>query len=254
MAKLSSILQQRFRKKEKPKMSELAEKSGEGNLTPFSGLFRVGPLGSADRETIVEILQKYEEESSNREEDLQLLMAITSEVKAINNQAAMLHGERIKRAQAILKRYKEGAFTAWLMATYGNRQTPYNFLQYYDFYSQMPQPLHSQIEAMPRQAVYTLASRDGALEKKEEIVRNYKGETKQELITMIRTQFPLADNDKRKEDLGEAGIKSLLKLSSALNRPTFKLKKGQKQQLIELLEKLIQKVNNAKDWTETNVR
>lgn len=66
--------------------------------------------------------------------DLAELSLITSEVKAINNQAAILHGERIKKAQTLLKSYQEGAFSAWLNATYGNRQTPYNLMQYYEFF------------------------------------------------------------------------------------------------------------------------
>ena len=34
---------------------------------------------------------------------------------------------------------------------------------------------------MPRQAVYVLASRTGNLDKKQEIVENYRGETKAEM-------------------------------------------------------------------------
>src|ERR1700677_3684402 len=116
MSKFNDLLNLRFKTKEtqQPKMTALVERSNNGDLSSFSGVFRVMPLNDQEKE------------------DLEALTAITSEVKAITNQAVILHGERIKRAQEILKKYRDGAFTAWLFATYGNRQTPYNFLQYYE--------------------------------------------------------------------------------------------------------------------------
>ncbi len=239
MAKLSSILQQRFLKKEKPKMSELAEKSSQGELTVFSGIFGVGKLGEKEKTAISELLQKFSpEESLDISADLTSLLAITSEVKAINNQAAILHGERIKQAQTILKNYRDGAFTAWLNATYGNRQTPYNFLQYYEFHSQIPKTLHAQIESMPRQAVYTLASRQGSLDQKQEVVRNYKGETKQEMITLIRTLFPLDEKDGRREDVGESTLKTLQRLVTTFERSQVKMSQKQKKSMHALLAHL----------------
>ncbi|MCP5468893.1 MAG: CT583 family protein [Chlamydiales bacterium] len=239
MAKLAELLQQRFKKKEKAKMSALAEKSHAGDLAAFSGVFQVNDISPEERKDLRDILEKYEEERSDTTEDLQQLSQITSEVKAINNQAAILHGERIKRAQQLLKKYKEGAFTAWLLATYGNRQTPYNFLQYFEFHSQMPKALHPKIEKMPRQAIYTLASREGTLEQKEEVVRNYKGETKQEVITQIRTLFPLNETDKRRENIPEMGIKMLRRVIAQFERPGVEFTPPQKKRLAALLKKIM---------------
>jgi len=239
MAKLTAILQQRFRKKEKPKMTELAEKTTDGQLTVFSGIFGMGKLGEKEREELSSLLQRFSpDESSDVTEDLNSLIAITSEVKAINNQAAILHGERIKQAQTILKNYQDGAFTAWLMATYGNRQTPYNFLQYYEFHSKIPKALHHQVESMPRQAVYTLASRDGSFSKKEEVVRNYQGETKQQMITMIRSLFPLDEKDGRREDVSETTLKTLQRLVTTFERSQVKMTYKQKRSMHELLDLL----------------
>lgn len=243
MTKLTSMLQDRFKKKESAKITELAEKSSGGNLTVFSGIFGESKLGEKEKETLLALLQKYAADGRDLSQDLQALIALTSEVRAINNQAAILHGERIKRAQEILKSYQEGAFTAWLLETYGNRQTPYNFLQYYEFYSQMPKTLHPQIEAMPRQAVYTLASRDGALSKKEEIVRNYNGESKQQLITLIRSFFPLDEKDRRRENLGDKAIKSLQQLADDFENREITLSKTQKKRLLSLLDTLIEHIN-----------
>lgn len=240
MSKLSSILQQRFRKKENPKMIELAEKTSEGTLTVFSSVFGTTPLGLEEKALLSDLLQKYSVETSmDIDQDLVALIAITSEVKAINNQAAILHGERIKKAQKILTRYRDGAFTAWLMTAYGNRQTPYNFMQYYEFYSQMPKPLHPQIEAMPRQAVYTLASRTGDPLKKEELVRNYNGETKQQLISQIRSLFPLEEGDRRREDVGESCIKAVHRLVLTFQHAPTKLLPKQRESLLEELKLLI---------------
>jgi hypothetical protein len=239
MSKLVSILQERFKKKEKPKVVDLAEQTSEGNLTVFSGVFGFAKLDDKEKENLSDLLRKYAtEERETFAEDLHSLIAITSEVKAINNQAAMLHGERIKRAQQILKNYREGAFSAWLLSAYGNRQTPYNFLQYYEFYTQMPQGLRTQIEAMPRQAVYTLASRNAPIEKKEDVVRNYQGETKEQLITLIRSLFPLADHDGRRENTGVGTLKILQGLIRTYEQSSVKLSLEQKKSLLELVGKL----------------
>lgn len=245
MVKLKDLLQQRFLNKEPRKMTELAERSGDGTLSAFSGLFQMSDLGDKERQELSEILEKYREESQDISSDLKLLIGVTSEVKAIQTQAALLHGERIKRAQHILKNYKEGAFTAWLLATYGNRQTPYNFLQYYEFHNHMPKTLHPLMETMPRQAIYTLASRVGEIEKKQEIVKNYRGETKQELLTMIRRLFPLPEKDQRAENVGAATIKELKKLISQYERPYRPLSEKQKKEIATLLEELRKKCELA---------
>lgn len=231
MAKLTTLIQEKFlrRKEKKPEVVESA-------VSVFSNQFRANEIGEKERSELAHILEKYTSEQSHVDEDLHALIGITQEVRSITNQAAMLHGERIKQAQTLLKKYKEGAFTSWLKATYGNRQTPYNFLQYYEFYSKTPENLHKQIEAMPRQAVYTLASRSGEQAKKEDIVRTYNGETKQEMISRIRAEFPLKETDKRREDVGEGIIKALNRLTEKLSSATLSEKQSKliSQQLTTL--------------------
>lgn len=200
MSKFNDLLNLRFRQKDtqQPKMTALVERSSNGDLSSFSGVFRVAQLNEKEKSDIESILRNFRvSDAYDVEPDLKALMAITSEVKAITNQAVILHGERIKRAQELLKKYRDGAFTAWLFATYGNRQTPYNFLQYYEFYTMLPPTLHPKLDQMPRQAVYSLASRSGSLEKKESIVKNYTGQPKQDLLKLIRIEFPLPEDDKR---------------------------------------------------------
>lgn len=230
------MLNERFLKREKPKAGLLAMATTEGSLSSFSGIFGSSKLNEQDSEKLTELLKKFSEEDADITEDHRLLAAITSEVKAIQSQSVMLHGERIKKAQDILKKYRDGAFSAWLLATYGNRQTPYNFLQYYEFYLKLPQPMRAQIEAMPRQAIYTLASREGAMDKKEEIVRKFKGQTKEELLNIIREVFPLEERDGRKEDLGHRAIITLKKVKSTLQRA--RLSQEQKIEIQELITSL----------------
>ena len=137
MERMNELLNQRLKKPTvSSKMSAMAQQSAKGNLTSFSGVFNLTELSEGEKEAIESILEQYSIDDKGINHDREDLFSITSEVKAINNQAALLHGERIKRAQNILKRYREGAFTAWLMAAYGNRQTPYNLLQYFEFYEQ----------------------------------------------------------------------------------------------------------------------
>ncbi len=220
-------------------MSALATRSMQGNLTSFSGIFGFSELNVSEKGTLHSLLKQFSEEGQEISEDLKSLITITSEVKAINNQAIVLHGERIKAVQEILKKYRDGAFSTWLVATYGNRQTPYNFLQYYEFYITMPQTLRPLIEIMPKQAVYTLASREGSLEEKQTIVQNYQGESKQELIRMIRDTFPLSEKDKRKQSIGRGIIHNLEKNLRQLKSDLPSLSESQKNTVKTLLQEML---------------
>lgn len=248
MSNVNSLISERLKKNNQAssKMSALAKQSASGNLTSFSGVFSVTDLNETEKDFLASILREY----SNGQEDFELdytsLISLTSEVKAINNQAAILHGERIKKAQTILTRYKDGAFTTWLIATYGNRQTPYNFLQYYDFYELLSKPLRIQVESMPRQAIYTLASREAPIEKKKSFVEAYKGETKTELLNRIRELFPLDEQDKRRQNMGENTIQQLKRLSNILQRKNMFMTRSQKATIYDLLDDLREIVSTCK--------
>ena len=193
MVKVNSLLALRLKSatEKLSKMTGLVERSSSGNLSSFSGVFRVAPLNEKENEALVSLLEQYKNETQEIKEDLFQLSTLTAEVKAINNQAIILHGERIKKAQEILKNYRDGAFSAWLIATYGNRQTPYNFLQYYELYKALPEHLHSKIDEMPRQAVYSLASREGNPQQKEQIVKNYSGQPETGIAQTDPRNIPL---------------------------------------------------------------
>lgn len=240
--KMEEILASRLKKKEThSKMEEMVKKSSQGQLTSFSGIFHTVELNTSEKEKLEEILRSHQETPQSIDEDLKKLFFITSEIKAITTQAILLHGERIKKAQEILKSYQEGAFTAWLVTTYGNRQTPYNFLQYYEFVEKMPAPLKAQIDQMPKQAIYTLASRTGPLELKKKLVLEWKGETKEDLLRAIREVFPLAEKDQRAGSPGSAIILSLRKVLSTLKRGSG-IKKEEKKEILQLVNQIQEKL------------
>lgn len=222
MPKVNDLLFSRLKQKFS-KMTELAEVSSNGQRSSFSGVFRTTPLSDEEKISLEELLNSYKGDSPvSIEQDLATLSNLTSEIKAITNQAAILHGERLKRAQTLFKNYRDGAFSAWLLTTYGNRQTPYNFLQYYEFYLQLPTHLLPKLDEMPRQAIYTLASRDAPIEEKTPILENYRGETKNQLLELIRQTFPLEDSDKRREDLSAQIAILLQKAARIASQKRFK--------------------------------
>jgi hypothetical protein len=248
MSKFNDLLNLRFKTKEtpQPKMTALVERATNGDLSSFSGVFRVTALNENEKSALEEILKSFRHaETDDVEVDLKALVAITSEVKAITNQAVILHGERIKKAQEILKKYRDGAFTAWLYATYGNRQTPYNFLQYYEFYSIMPLALHPKIDQMPRQAVYTLASRNGPLDRKQEIINNYTGQPKQELLKMIRQIFPLDEDDGRMPNFGSHGLAFLKRAREMFKHSHCKLSELEKTKALQLIDQIRVLIDNT---------
>lgn len=241
MANINSLLQERTKQSQNTsKMKAMAKQSASGSLTSFSGVFSISDLSEGEKNQLSELLMTFSNEDSDVQQDLQALISLTSEVKAINNQAAILHGERIKKAQKILTQYRDGAFTAWLISTYGNRQTPYNLMQYYEFYEAIPKNLRPQIELMPRQVVYVLASRPGEFEMKRQIVERYQGETKNEMLALIRSTFPLAEQDKRKAKSELAFLQNLEKLCKQLKQERCRFSSKQKTEIRDYLNQLFQ--------------
>jgi hypothetical protein len=237
MGNVNELLSQRTKKNENhTKMTEMARQSASGHLTSFSGVFSVVELSSNEKDSLEHLLATYSMEDGDLTSDLKALISLTSEVKAINNQATLLHGERIKKAHQILIRYRDGAFTTWLNTTYGNRQTPYNFLQYYEFYQALSMPLRLRLEEMPRQAIYTLASRNGPFERKQQVVEAYKGQTKSALLEIIRLQFPLEKNDNRRENIGDKAIQGLERILHSIKSAKHPFTRKQKEIFAHLLE------------------
>ena len=220
MSKFNNLLIARFKNHpKKEKVSELAHRSSTRSLTDISSPFRVRSMTDQEKGSLRSLLEKYQKEGNDISQDLTCLTTITSEVKAISNQAVLLHGERIKRAQQLFKKYRDGAFSHWLLKTYGNRQTPYNFMQYYELYTILPKNLQNIVDEMPRQAIYSLSSRTASQEKKVAFLEGYHGESKTQLLEKLRIDFPLPTKDKRKGNRAKTFF-------DLLNRATQLLRKG----------------------------
>ncbi len=240
MTKLEDLLEGRFTGGSSQKVKALAKQSTDGRLTGFAGLFKTVELADLEKMRLEDILHKHNpDDDHDIRADLQALFSITSEIKAITNQAAILHGERIMRAQKLLKGYKEGAFSAWLVATYGNRQTPYNFLMYYELIEVLPQELKVKAESLPRQVMYTLASRQAPLDSKKSIISSYNGQTKQEMLELIRTTFPIPAKDKRGVRASQNVLTNLERLIGYFRRHEDELEIEERQEVASALKKFL---------------
>ncbi|WP_407365625.1 pGP6-D family virulence protein [Chlamydia pecorum] len=243
MGNLKTLLENRFKKTSPNKVESLARKRMEGELSPMPRKTTQHLLSSQEQDRLQKLLEHYSLEKQIKQQDVQYLCVLSAEIKQIHHQAVLLHGERIKKVRDLLKSYREGAFSSWLMLTYGNRQTPYNFLVYYELFSLLPDALKIEAEKMPRQAMYTLASRQGSQEKKEEIIRNYKGENKDELLRIIRKEFPLIASDCRQTSVSKQALAFLVKGTQLLSKCST-LSLEEKGTLEKLLKKLKKVKNN----------
>lgn len=240
MSKLKDHLLQRLthKKGSQKKMKILAEQAAQGCMSSFSGIFQVEPPSVQMVLEFKDFLTQSQDlpvASDAIDSDAHALSQIVQEVKAISAQAILLHGERIKKAQSIMKKYQEGTFTQWLLRAYGNRQTPYNLLQYYEFFQAVPKEHRDLIERAPKQAIYCLASRQGKIEEKIKILQEIQNYSKREFLDVVRELFPLAQEDKRK------GVNPVIRL---LKEVDIRIKKGLLQLKKEDLYKALQIIQN----------
>ena len=227
------------KEKDREEFKQSYEVVKPSQMSPFRGMFGESKLTEDEEKAIKNILDTNMLPGDNKEadtmQDMQMLKQLTTEIKAISNQSVLLHGERIKKAQNVLRNYKDGAFTQWLISTYGNRQTPYCMLQYYEFYHSVPADKRPMIEKMPKKAAYTLASRTGELDVKLDIVEKYKGERQNDIIALIQETFPMPEKDKRKQPVNVALIDDLERIVTKLDKRRRQLGEADKMRIQKLL-------------------
>ncbi len=199
MSKKTNPLFQRFNNERSSKIKTLAEESSSGAKSGFGGIFQVQPASDDQRQLLKSALKVYcPPKAQAFDGDVEKLMQLMLEVKAISHQALLLHGQRIQSAKEILRDYREGAFSAWLVHAYGNRQTPYNFLQYFEFFQALPEKHRAQVEKLPRQVVYRLASRKDHLLKKLALIERCSGLSARNFLQQLRRELPLKPLDQRR--------------------------------------------------------
>lgn len=236
-------------KESKPEFKEAFQETGLAKRQSI-GMPLTFKLTLQEETELQKLLVDYFEPSQGPEEnvtkDYEELKTITEEVKSISAQSILLHGERIKKAEELLKDYREGAFNKWMLTTYGNRQTPYSMLRYYELYHELnSSDLRKKMEAMPKKAVYTLAFRSGSHEQKREIIENYSGEKQKALILEIQSRFPAASDSKKKPDSpnGE-DIKKMFSLFEAISKRKASLTNQNRDDLEFLSEQISELINS----------
>jgi len=246
-----------FKKKTSNKKKEDFKEAFEvrpASPTTASIFMGMDALSEADEEKLrLELLAASKESGIGQEEaqkDCTDLLSITSEIRSITKQSIMLHGERISKARSILNKYKKRAFMRWLDVTYGNRQTPYNFLYYYNLYQAVPQKEQTLIQKMPVRAAYLLSSRDGDMKKKLEIIRKHANSPQRELLTVIRKEFPTSEGEGSGRREGSRSLaKTVLQALKALaeiEKPLSPSALTTLQQAQEVLNAILAKVPAAK--------
>ena len=154
---------------------------GEEALTPLAVMLmgvKEGLLSEAEKDVLKNLLLDNQTDTCDVSFDFSILTSITSEIKSIHHQSVLLHGEKISAAKELFSAYGELAFSRWLKEVYGNRQTPYNFLKYYLFYTSLTKELQDKMLAMPKQIVYTIASRNCSEADKKSVIDTYDVESK----------------------------------------------------------------------------
>lgn len=201
-------------------------------------------LSKEEQSKLKSLIEDYAKPKSKRDKvsDLTQLGNLSREIKTINAQSVLLHGERILKARDLLKNYKDGCFTKWLFLVYGTRARPYCYLNYFLFHKSLKPSLKVSLERMPKSASYLLASRGGDMSVKEDILKNHSNEKQKKLVSIIKTNFPLDDKDKRKKDSLSKDLELLETVCNRLQRQKDKLSKQQSVKLKKLtryLEDLI---------------
>ena len=93
-------------------------------------------------------------------------------------------------------------------------------------------------DELPRQAIYSLATRKGPLQEKQKFLLNSEGKTKKTLLEEIRTRFPLKENDKRGEKIFSKLFLMLSSLEKEIGQKKGLLQEKERQMLAEKAKKM----------------
>lgn len=203
MSKLDDKAAALLQRNAKPGFVEGFEKRETAQDSPnFRQEFIAAPLNNEEDKALQLLLFeqfKPEIEETAVDGDYKDLLLLTQQIRAIDRQSILLHGERIQKAQEVLKKYKKGAFTSWLELTYGNRQTPYRMLRFYELFQELEKRDRVLLEQMPKRGAYSLAMRKGNTDKKLEIIRSHYGDESDQILQAIEAILPSSEGDRRRK-------------------------------------------------------
>jgi chromosome partitioning protein len=144
-------------------------------------------LGFDKESRIKDIIKK---DSSFEELYLKEILELSKIIKSIKAQEVLIVGKAIKKAQTILANYNNGMFSEWLVEMFGNVQTPYNFLRFFELHTLLKERSQKEYLSIPRRAAYKLAKVEGSTEQKEEFISQGKNKNASSLEEEIDILFP----------------------------------------------------------------
>jgi hypothetical protein len=217
-------------------------------VNTFTSIFDPQPLEHGEEVDLQKLLfenfQLTDSEDNEKDriaQDFQQIKSLTVEIKAIQKQSLVLVGERLNKVRAIFRSYKDGTFTQWLKSTFKSKQTGYNILAFYEFYSALPSlELKNIFASLPQKTAYLLASRAGEMDAKMQILQNPAlSQQGVDHLPLIREKLPLSSEDKRKTK-GETSklLDNLLKSARLLHARNEKITDGMREKL-KALQSLI---------------
>lgn len=201
---------------------------------------------------IKEILLKYAKEEKRAEKDLEKVLKFSLEIEGISVQNRILHGERLLEVKEILKGgeskdfgYKDGCFIAWIMKVYGNKQTPYNYINYTSLYKKLPNETREKFLSMPFTAASNLAPKGGLSTQDTievepgvlDIIKNSEGKSRDALMFEIRERFKGTKKGKKPNKAGTL-ISLLKRVEILLKNEYVKLNNSQRVEFEDCLEEL----------------
>ncbi len=167
--------------------------------------------------------------------DINEIKRATSEIKSIQKQGIVLAGERIFKVREILKFYKDGTFNKWLDLALGSRKTGYNLLAYFEFYTKLPnEEFKSKFQDIPQKAAYILASREGDIQKKLDIISSSKELKSDDIISRIRNDLPVMTSKNTYQKSNSKLIRSLQGILKRICESKDDLSEEDKLELVSL--------------------
>ncbi|MBS0655985.1 MAG: CT583 family protein, partial [Verrucomicrobia bacterium] len=86
---------------------------------------------------------------------------------------------------------------------------------------------------------------DASFEDKKEIVSSYSGQTKQEMLEIIRSKFPLPESDKRRSDEAKSICIAIERLHERYQKQAKGFSYSQNKEIAKALRKLLESVTAA---------
>ncbi|CUI18192.1 Virulence plasmid protein pGP6-D-related protein (plasmid) [Candidatus Protochlamydia naegleriophila] len=173
--------------------------------------------------------------SNELDADINEIKRATSEIKAIQKQGVVLAGERIFKVREILKFYKDGTFNKWLDLALGSRKTGYNLLAYFDFYTKLPnEEFKNKFQCIPQKAAYILASREGDIQKKLDIINSSKELKSDDIISKIKNDLPVKTSKSTSQKSNSKLIRSLQGILSQICEGKDDLSEEDRLELVSL--------------------